>query len=242
MYRNPDGSTGGFIEKTVQISGTPLIDATSVICGKVKISGPSVVIKNSKISDEVIIVGPATIENSTLFQGASVSNKAVVKNSTVCQSSVIDGFENLDSKYYCQTEDPEPQPPGELGLKTVMGIDSDNDGVRDDVEIFINVNLPNTPSKNRKDERTQSKFFAFILQREFANIENKLLLEKLEDAKQDVMKCLVLSKEEDIYGEMSNTKERFYAVLKINGLNHGKEIQIKPCRTFEQIKESIKGI
>ncbi len=143
---------------------------------------------------------------------------------------------------YSITEDTEPAPPGEAGLKTILGIDSDNDGVRDDVEIFINQKLPDTAQKNRKDERIHSKFIAYLLQREFANIDNKLILEKLEDAKQEALKCLNLSLKEKIYGKMGNTKERFYAVLKINGLNHGKEIKDRPCRTYEQIKESIKGI
>lgn len=34
--------------------------------------------------------------------------------------------------------DPQPPHPGEAGKKTLQGIDSDNDGLRDDVEIWIN--------------------------------------------------------------------------------------------------------
>lgn len=34
--------------------------------------------------------------------------------------------------------DPQPPHPGEAGKETLLGIDSDNDGVRDDVEIWIN--------------------------------------------------------------------------------------------------------
>ncbi len=34
--------------------------------------------------------------------------------------------------------DPQPPHPGEAGKQTLLGIDSDNDGVRDDIEIWIN--------------------------------------------------------------------------------------------------------
>lgn len=37
--------------------------------------------------------------------------------------------------------DPEPKWPGDAGDKTLEGIDADNDGVRDDVEIWINENV-----------------------------------------------------------------------------------------------------
>ncbi|MFP5492487.1 MAG: hypothetical protein ACLGG0_13365 [Bacteriovoracia bacterium] len=42
--------------------------------------------------------------------------------------------------------DPQPPHPGEAGKETLLGIDSDNDGVRDDIEIWINERFAEQPS------------------------------------------------------------------------------------------------
>ncbi len=142
-------------------------------------------------------------------------------------------------KSYSTVEDVEPADPGEAGHETILGIDSDKDGVRDDVEIFINQKIP----KTSLNERLGTKLFAYILQKEFENNDNKPKLKILDEAKQDAMKCLNLSLYGKVFGQMNNTKDRIRMMAKINGLNHGKEIfPDKKCRTFEQIKESIKGI
>lgn len=40
-----------------------------------------------------------------------------------------------------------PKNPGSQGKKTILGIDSDNDGIRDDLQIQIHFMLPNSPQK-----------------------------------------------------------------------------------------------
>lgn len=239
FYTNPDGSLGGFVEKGVLIKGRPYIDPASEVCDNVKIDGAAS-IKRSKLSDNVLITGPVIIEESNIFQFAKISGKAVIHKAVICQMSVIEGIKVIDSKYYCQTEDPEPKDPGEAGLTTVLGIDSDNDDVRDDVEIFINVNLPNTKLKDRAQERINSKFFASILFKEFEHYNNKVILKVLEEAKQDLMSCFAISLRSDIFGEMNNTKERINRMIEINGLNHGKVLPLtKTCRSFEEIQKSV---
>ncbi len=129
------------------------------------------------VGPEAQVCGEAVVSGKTqIFGRAKISGKAKIHNAKICQSSQINGFDVIDSDYYCQTEDPEPPHPGELGKKTLLGVDSDQDGVRDDVEIWINDTYSNTPQENLELIR--------IIQKETARLLNEIL--KFKDVKSKV--------------------------------------------------------
>lgn len=131
---NPDGSRGGSVATTAKVFAGVTIGPQAQVCGESVVSG-----------------------KTHIFGRAKISGKSKIHNSTICQASQIAGFDVIDSDYYCQTEDPEPTHPGEAGKKTLLGIDSDNDGVRDDVEIQINDMYSNTAKVNKKYFRKTAK-------------------------------------------------------------------------------------
>lgn len=85
-------------------------------------------------------------------------------NSAVCQLSEIN-FKVSGSNYYCSIYEPEPKDPGELGRKTVIGVDGNVNGVRDDVEIWINNMTTNSTSKDLNQVREKLYSVAKELQR-----------------------------------------------------------------------------
>jgi hypothetical protein len=110
--------------------------------------------------------------------------------------------------------DPQPPHPGEAGKETLLGIDSDNDGVRDDIEIWINEKLAGKPNSIKALKQA-----AKTIQRVFQATEpNIVIKEKNNSAKaylcfREVSKSFPLNSE--IYDEMIfeylNTKERIIA-------------------------------
>ena len=143
-WTNPDGSRGGWVAKTAQVERQVFVGPEVQICDGAQVRG-----------------------TSRVFGRAKVSGKSVVRNAIICQASQINGFDVVDSDYYCQTEDPEPPHPGELGKKTLLGVDSDRDGVRDDVEVWINDKFSNTPLEEKRFERLafkeKSRFYQLII-------------------------------------------------------------------------------
>ena len=107
---NPDGSRGGSVATTAKVFAGVTIGPQAQVCGEALVSG-----------------------KTHIFGRAKISGKSKIHNATICQASQIAGFDVIDSDYYCQTEDPEPAHPGELGKKTLLGVDIDRDGVRDDI-------------------------------------------------------------------------------------------------------------
>lgn len=133
-WKNPDGNRGGSVASTAKVSAGVIIGPEAQVCGEAVVSG-----------------------KTHIFGRAKITGKTKIHNAKICQASQISGFDVVDSDYYCQTEDPEPPHPGEAGKKTLLGIDSDNDGVRDDVEIWINDKLSNQPSKDLRLARLELK-------------------------------------------------------------------------------------
>jgi hypothetical protein len=116
-----------------------------------------------------------------------------------------------------------PKDPGSAGKKTLLGIDSDNDGIRDDVEIAIFEKYPDEPIKRKvllKEARVDQKKFEAYLKGDRSKILNELYLEE-----SAASECTVkftkstreLIKVSDHYqSTFYNTKERLLAQNKID--------------------------
>ncbi len=181
---------GAIIAAGAQVCDSAQVKAGAKVLGNAKVAGRAQILRNGEVDGRAQVQGEARIgggtaitkiygdslvEGGALVTGASqvyarskVRGGAKVHNSVVCQASVIEGISVTDSDYYCQTEDPEPPMPAEaLGKATLLGVDSDRDGVRDDVEIWINDRFSNIPEKD---------FLAWrIAFREIARLEHQLL-------------------------------------------------------------------
>lgn len=170
-HKNPDGSTGGFVAETASVVSSAYIDPSSSVCERARINGNVKLKSSSEVSGQALVEGNSTITGSRIYSQARVLGNSVVTGSVICQASEIN-FNVINSDYYCQTDDPEPKHPGELGKKTLLGIDSDVDGVRDDVEIWINNSTSNTPGIDYKIIRESLKEIARELQESLKYKEN----------------------------------------------------------------------
>ena len=136
--------------------------------GEAKVGGSANI--PTRISGEVVVSGSPLITGRTnISQKAKVSGSAKIHNSIICQASLIEGIEVIESDYYCQTDDPEPPHPGEAGTKTLLGVDVDRDGVRDDIEIWINQKFSNTAEKDFYNERNAFKQLIKSYQKKLLN-------------------------------------------------------------------------
>ena len=222
---NPDGSLGGFIQRTAWVAKEIFVETGSEICDKAIIRGRVQVLNGSRIRENVILEGSAVIQDSHIYGYAKVNGRAVIQDSVICQGSIIDGIKVIKSNYYCQTEDPQPKDPGDDGRRTLLGIDSDGDGVRDDIEIFINNKLSNTPLENYSAERISMKKYAKILQKEILLRANQNEIEKLNQEKTNLLDCNPSDIANEVFVSMYDTKERLYAMFKVAGQMHGKQVK-----------------
>lgn len=126
-----------------------------------------------------------------------------------------------------------PPDPGEEGKQTLLGVDSDNDGVRDDIQRYIYITYPNEEKVRMALTQT-------------ARIYQELLLDSgdPEIAHKNVKKlyrsnaCLYYIKDGDIReslgirralkAEILNTKERSVAYLEFNNSLAGKTTSLTP--------------
>lgn len=195
QWMNSDKTRGGWVASTAKVAASVFVGPEVQICEQATVSG-----------------------KTRVFGRAKVFGKAVVKDSIVCQTSQIN-FTVLNSDYYCQTDDPEPEHPGEAGEKTLLGIDSDHDGVRDDLEVWINDSFPNTPKKNRKATRVEFKKYSTFANETIRFSGNKSEVENREHWKDASMDCLwALEGFEEINNKrklhtalLTNTKDRWNA-------------------------------
>lgn len=241
---NPDGSQGGFIQRTAWVTKETFVDHTSEICDRVIIRGTVQIQDGSRIRENVLIEGSAVIQDSHIYGLVKISGRTVVQGSEVCQASIIEGIKVINSNYYCQTEDPQPKDPGEAGKKTLLGIDADGDGVRDDVEIFINNNLPNTPKKDNSQERTATKLYAKMLQTELILQRNPSSIKSIHQLKMDLANCYELEISKDVFAEMFNTYQRMDSMFKVVGVMHGEKIATpaKKCKSFDAFNAALKSL
>jgi len=103
--------------------------------------------------------------------------------------------------------------PGELGKKTIKGIDVDEDGVRDDIQLYI--------SHKFKDEtpivREALRKYSISITKNLLSSQNKIQNVIDSHATLDRLMCVLYFKsknknvDEKVYGRMINTKERVLA-------------------------------
>lgn len=239
-FTNPDGSNGGFIQKGAWVEKGNYISVDSEICDKVIIKGRNQILDSSSIRENVIIEGFSKIRDSQIYGYAKIKGLAAIQNSEICQGSLIEGIKVISSNYYCQTEDPQPKDPGERATATLLGVDSDGDGVRDDIEILINNSLPNTPKKNFSTERISMKLYSKILQNEIIARSNPSQIEKLKQLKTDLLNCFPSEFSDEVFISMYDTKERLYSMFKVTGTLHGKDIlqPSKNCQSLSSVAAS----
>ncbi len=108
-----------------------------------------------------------------------------------------------------------PPDPGEEGKKTLAGIDSDKDGIRDDVQIAIYERYPSNPEIRKilfdNAKNMQDKVIAGA-----EGDRNKIL--KIKDRSRKAIACLVENLKDSYYEDLTflgtkvrNTKERIFA-------------------------------
>ncbi len=153
-HTNPDASIGGFVAETAKATSTVFLDASSSVCEQSQVQGNAKVISSSVIKGRALVEGNSSIVSSTIKGSAKVFGGAEVVNSSVCQQSVVN-FKVSNSNYYCSIFEPEPKDPGQLGRETLAGLDANVNGIRDDIEIWINNNTSNTEEKNLDSVRAR---------------------------------------------------------------------------------------
>ena len=178
------------------LAGRAQLLAGGVVSGSAKVEGEAKVGGSAgittSITGEVVIAGsPSITGRTTISQKAKVSGSAKIHNSIICQASIIDGLEVIESDYYCQTDDPEPPHPGEAGTKTLLGVDVDRDGVRDDIEIWINQKFSNTPTKDMYNFRQVFKLKAIQNNESLKWASNQIRSKEISKKKQDLISCVL---------------------------------------------------
>jgi hypothetical protein len=123
-----------------------------------------------------------------------------------------------------------PTDPGEYGKKTVLGIDSDGDGVRDDIQIKVTKLIPNDPYK-----RAGAMFWFAMQQERFrAYVENpnesfEFFYPYFLGAMAGSSHCIQTGAEDLIPIQKRllihlNTEERFLVSQKLGSIANGKGI------------------
>ena len=227
-HKNPDGSIGGMVAKTAAVVSTVKIDTSASVCEKAKIQGNANIGKGSEISGSAVVEGGAVINSSKIKGSAKVYGNAVVTNSSVCQASLIN-FNVINSDYYCDLEDESPKDPGEIGMKTILGIDSNVNGIRDDVEIWINNVTSNTQNQDMFNVRMALMQIAEPLQAAIKFKDNKNEARKRMLESITAVNCLkeITNKKEhleladDLNIEMFNNEPRFFAWAKAHATLSG---------------------
>jgi hypothetical protein len=120
--------------------------------------------------------------------------------------------------------DKEVPHPGEEGKKTLLGIDSDKDGIRDDVQIWIDKNYP--PS-TKPSTNLAAKQMARYSQLELELHADKEKVTPVHLKTLETLYCLVWINDEGVHiskaidGQMLNTRERIRAFMKVNSYFDG---------------------
>jgi len=235
---------GAIIAPKAQVCESAQVKAGAAILGEAKIAGRATILSGAEIDErakvqgeakigggntKTRIAGEATVEGAAVVTGttqihsrAKVSGKSKVHNAIICQASIIEGFDVIDSDYYCQTEDPEPPHPGEAGMKTLLGIDSDRDGVRDDLEILLNGLLSNTPDKNYKNLRIDFKKISNLKMEQIRHSYSKTKVIEIQKEIEAVNNCIYATEDMETLKNVNGFHEAFMADTKERGEAKGR--------------------
>ena len=233
LHVNPNGSTGGFVANTALVSKTVTIETKSVVCDKAKINGNAQIKGMSEILGSTEINGSVQISDSKTYSSPIIPGNSIIIRSVVCQASQLNSLKVIDSTYYCNVDDPEPRDPGEAGKKTLLGVDSDGDGVRDDVEIWLNRNFSNTPQKSYVQELSAAKVYS-------KNISDSLRMKSDQEflvakwrERMDLLTCNQIGATDDFLAYYLDTKERLMAWIDASGASHGEGYESNKINCFD---------
>jgi hypothetical protein len=117
--------------------------------------------------------------------------------------------------------------PGEAGKLTLEGIDSDKDGVRDDVQIWINKKFPVASKPNTNKAFQQLAKYSQLTLKNYQDKEKATFYHNKEE---EALECLmwvmnsaqkVYRLEKEVAAQFYNTKPRIKAYLTVNSYLHG---------------------
>ena len=123
-----------------------------------------------------------------------------------------------------------PPDPGEAGLVGLLGVDSDNDGVRDDIQRYIALTYPDS-------EKTQAALTEFTkgMQEELVNAEDKELSIEIAIKGNMMISCIKYINPEngsriwrELRAEILNTEERSRAYIQYNDQLGGEVFSLFP--------------
>ena len=162
-----------------------------------------------------------------------------------CSSSSRSKKPTTDASSDIATDMNLPPDPGEAGMETVAGIDSDTDGVRDDIQRYIALTYPDQPEVQRALKQYAKADQDYLLTGDdpVKARENAL---KVGDA----IDCLFFKSPENaskifrkMHAESLNTKERILANDKMDSLLSGQVFptakigeEAKSCDDYEEAK------
>jgi hypothetical protein len=226
-WKNQNGSSGGWVSQKAKVEKDTFVEKGSAICGK------------AKVENKVAITGESLIYSNVLIE-----KNSKIQNSKICHASIVRGDSIVNTNMNCSPkDDPEPKNAGHHINSTLLGIDSDNDGVRDDVEIWINHTYADTPDQDLYNYRMVLKQYAktrLMILKNKDNAENVIRIRSEGADAMDCMKTLFyeldkFSMDEAIYKSSDlrkslevkffNTRERIQADLETWKYSHGRSLR-----------------
>ena len=137
-------------------------------------------------------------------------------------------LENIDN------EGEAPKDPGERGLKTILGIDSNVNGIRDDVEIWINSRTMSTPIKDMYNARMALRQISKNIQINIRMKDNRKEAIKFGKYSIEDFRCLqdLVTPEEfeilsgDLQIVIYNTTERLKVWARLQGYLNGQSFKV----------------
>ncbi|MBF0288622.1 MAG: Ig-like domain-containing protein [SAR324 cluster bacterium] len=131
-----------------------------------------------------------------------------------------------------------PPDPGEVGKQTIEGVDSDNDGVRDDIQRYIAMNYSDEPTQNALTEyakQQQTMLLSSQSEEGVLNATNELM--ETIDSLFSIDSDSAGKKAYDIRSNFMNTKERVEAYLKAEALLSGKTFLLEENSTTSRTSD-----
>ena len=117
-----------------------------------------------------------------------------------------------------------PPHPGDEGKSSLQGIDSDNDGVRDDVQIAISERYPNNKNKQNTLKQTAQALQKAIV---YGNSSDSSMINQTTNLLMSAIECLYEKVDNPLLEigflekEIINTSERNAAYIKFNEAGNG---------------------
>lgn len=132
---------------------------------------------------------------------------------------------------------PLPPDPGEAGKETLLGIDSDNDGVRDDIQRYIYLTYPNEKNVRLALMQLSRNYQELLVNTSDPEISHSIVkkfyrsIDCLYYVKGDVRSAIKIGRA--LKAETLNTKERSLAFIQFNNSLAGKTTTMTPITEWQ---------